>query len=57
MVRTDEPCVLSKLSAVGKVQLFAAPEIVMGHLRWFVSVHWLDKLESSTFDESENDEK
>lgn len=57
MVRTDEPCVLSELSAVGEVQLFAAPEIVMGHLWWFVSVHWLNELESSTFDESENDEK
>lgn len=38
--------------AVGHVQLFATPKVMVTHLWWFVSVDLLGKRNSSTLDES-----
>lgn len=38
--------------AVGKTELLAAPQVIVAHLRRLVSVHWLGKTQSSSFDES-----
>lgn len=44
VMRTDESRVLAVLSAVCQVELLAAPQIVMGHLRGLVSVNGLHEL-------------
>jgi len=47
-------CVLTVNSSISQIQMLGTPEVVMGHLWWFLSVGWIGKTQSQRSNESVN---